>query len=276
MKSILAIADGGPALEATIVAGGYLSGLVKGQLDVLHVRDSLSLVGNLAAAAMAEGAAALIIEDSQAAVAERSGRARQVYDRLATTLPQARFIDRDGNEADLVVAQGRVSDLVLVGRPGVDERKPEPAYVSVAIYESSRPVMIVPPEWRPGSFERALVAWNGSAQAARALGYAIPILQKIPNVTVLSVGAADERAPTDPVIRYLDRHGIKAMPAAFDAGSGSARARGRALLQHVASVGANLMVMGAYGEGSVLSFLGLGGATGKIITACKVPVFMAR
>ncbi len=276
MKSVLAVADGGPALEATVVAAGYLGGLVKGQVDVLHVRDSLSLVGNLAAAAMAEGAAALIIEDSQGAVAERAARARKVFDELAATLPQARFIERDGNEADVVVAQGRVSDVVVVGRPGVDERKPEPAYVSAAIYESARPVMIVPPTWQPGGFERALVAWNGSAQAARALGYAIPILQRVPNVTVLTVGAADDRAPADPVLRYLDRHGIKATPAAFDAGSGSARARGRALLQHVASVGANLMVMGAYGEGGMLKFLGLGGATAKIITACKVPVLMAR
>ncbi len=166
--------------------------------------------------------------------------------------------------------------MVVVGRPGVDERKPEPAYVSAAIYESARPVMIVPPGWQPGAFERALVAWNGSAQASRALGYAIPILQRVAGVTVLSVGAEDDRAPTEPVIRYLERHGIKATAAAFDAGSGSARARGCALLQHVATVGANLMVMGAYGEGSVLSFLGLGGATGKIISACKVPVFMAR
>ncbi len=104
MKSILAVADGGPALEATIVAAGYLSGLVKGQLDVLHVRDSMSLVGNLAAASMAEGAAALIIEDSQNAVAERFARARKAYDQLAPTLSQARYIDRDGNEADIVVA----------------------------------------------------------------------------------------------------------------------------------------------------------------------------
>jgi nucleotide-binding universal stress UspA family protein len=226
---------------------------------------------------MAEGAAAaLVIEDSQGAVAERAARARQVYDRLTTALPQARFIDCDGNEADTVVAQGRVSDVVVVGRPGVDERKPEPAYVSAAIYESARPVMIVPPAWQPGGFERALVAWNGSAQSARALGYAIPVLQRVPSVTVLSVGNEDERAPTEPVLRYLERHGVKAAPAAFDAGSGSARARGRALLHHIDSVGANLMVMGAYGEGGVLSFLGLGGATGKIITACKVPVFMAR
>jgi nucleotide-binding universal stress UspA family protein len=34
--------------------------------------------------------------------------------------------------------------------------------------------------------------------------------------------------------------------------------------------------MGAYGSAGMLRFLGLGGATGKVITACKVPVFLAR
>jgi nucleotide-binding universal stress UspA family protein len=39
---------------------------------------------------------------------------------------------------------------------------------------------------------------------------------------------------------------------------------------------ADLLVMGAYGQDGVLRFLGLGGATGKVITACKVPVLLAR
>jgi nucleotide-binding universal stress UspA family protein len=95
-------------------------------------------------------------------------------------------------------------------------------------------------------------------------------------VTVLSVGDEDDRAPTELVMRYLDRNGVKAQAATFDAGSGSARARGRALLQHVDSVGADLLVMGAYGNAGMLRFLGLGGATGKVITACKVPVLLAR
>ena len=38
----------------------------------------------------------------------------------------------------------------------------------------------------------------------------------------------------------------------------------------------DLLVMGAYGRGQVMSFLGLGGATGKVISSCRVPVFMAH
>lgn len=276
MKNVLAVADGGPTLDATISAAVYLATLVDGQLDVLHVRDAASLVSKLAVSAPPKGRDPIVIEDSQSTVAERAARAHQAFDALAKQMPRAEFIDRDGNEATVVVELGRVSDVLVVGRPGVDERKPEPAYVGAAIYESARPIMVVPPSWRPGEFKRALIAWNGSAQAARALGYAIPVLKQVPNVTVLSVGTEDARAPTEPALRYLARHGIDAGSATFDAGTGSARERGRTLLHHVGALGADLMVMGAYGEGGVLSFLGLGGATGKIITASKVPVLMAR
>jgi nucleotide-binding universal stress UspA family protein len=37
-----------------------------------------------------------------------------------------------------------------------------------------------------------------------------------------------------------------------------------------------MLVMGAYGRGQVLSFLGLGGATGKVISSCRVPLLMAH
>ncbi|MGD9536835.1 MAG: universal stress protein [Alphaproteobacteria bacterium] len=276
MRSVLAVADGGPALEATVAAAGQVASMVKGQTDVLHVRDGMALVGNLAAASMAEGAVALIIEDNKNKVVERATRAKQAFERLVGSQPGASFIEREGNETELVVEFGRVSDLVVVGRPGVDDLKPEPAYVSASIYEAARPVMIVPPAWQPKKMERALIAWNGSSQSSRALGYAMPVLRGVGDVTVLSVGSEEDRAPTELVTRYLDHNGIKSHTATFDAGSGSARARGRALLEHVASVGADLLVMGAYGSAGMLRFLGLGGATGKVITACKVPVFLAH
>jgi nucleotide-binding universal stress UspA family protein len=56
----------------------------------------------------------------------------------------------------------------------------------------------------------------------------------------------------------------------------SGRARGRALLGYTNDKKFDLLVMGAYGRGQVLSFLGLGGATGKVISSCRVPLLMAH
>ena len=53
-------------------------------------------------------------------------------------------------------------------------------------------------------------------------------------------------------------------------------ARGPALLAYTHGKGADLLIMGAYGRGQVLSFLGMGGATGKVISSCRVPLLMAH
>ena len=135
MKSILAIADGGPTLEATVAAGAFVAGLVEGHLDVLHVRDSASVISNLAVVGAESGGAALVIEDRQGTVAERAARARRAYDAFAALLARSDFVDRDCNEAAIVVELGRVSDLLVVGRPRLDARKPEPTYVRAAIYD---------------------------------------------------------------------------------------------------------------------------------------------
>jgi len=76
--------------------------------------------------------------------------------------------------------------------------------------------------------------------------------------------------------RNLGRHGLKTTIDAIDPGAVSGRARGRALLDYTHGKGADLLVMGAYGRGQVMSFLGLGGATGKVISSCRVPLLLAH
>jgi nucleotide-binding universal stress UspA family protein len=276
MKAVLAVADGGPALEATIRAASHIATLTQGQLDVLHVRDALSLQARYEGAALSDSGSDMVMAANQRADDARASIAREAYDRLAAGVPQARFLDRQGDEAGMVAAWGRVSDVVVVGRPGSDASKPEPPHVRAAIFDTARPVLVVPPGWEPRAIEHALVTWNGSAQASRALGYAMPLLAHAARTTVLSVGPPGERAPTSFAVAYLARHGVSATGAEFDAGTGSARARGRALLSQVATLHADLVVMGAYGEQGLLRFLGLGGATAKVIAACKVPVLLAR
>ena len=38
----------------------------------------------------------------------------------------------------------------------------------------------------------------------------------------------------------------------------------------------DLLVMGAYGHGGLTNFLGLGGATAKVISSCPVPLLLAH
>ena len=56
--------------------------------------------------------------------------------------------------------------------------------------DTGRPALVVPSDWS-GNLPptRALVAWDGSREAARAAGDAVPLLQKAAEVVVLVVDA---------------------------------------------------------------------------------------
>jgi nucleotide-binding universal stress UspA family protein len=278
MICILAVADGGKALEPVCLAATHFARLLGGQAHALHVRDTLVFECSGHGAFAIGNAVDDVLNSADRRAAARCDAARKAYDSAATALPNPRFVEVGGEEAEQVTAHGRLADLIVIGRPGADELKPEPDHVKAAIFESGRPVMVVPPQWRPGAIGHAVVAWNGSLQVSRALGHAVPLLRHAERVTVASSGldGKDAALPgTDAVVAYLGRHGIKAGAASFD-GSGSARSRGRALLGYVTKENAGLLVMGAYGDSGMLRFLGLGGATAKVITGCTVPVLLAH
>src|SRR6185503_17380838 len=147
--------------------------------------------------------------------------------------------------------------------------------VEAALYECARAAIIAPPTAGSGNFNSIVVAWNGSFQAARALEYAMPFLEKATQVTLLVVGSKPDDVGASYLARNLARNNINATIDAIDPGAVSGRARGRALLNYTHDKNVDLLVMGAYGRGQVLSFLGLGGATGKVISSCGVPLLLA-
>ena len=93
--------------------------------------------------------------------------------------------------------------------------------------------------------------------------------------TLLVVGSKPDDVGASYLARNLARNNINPSIDAIDPGAVSGRARGRALLSYTHDK-SDLLVMGAYGRGQVLSFLGLGGATGKVISSCRVPLLLAH
>ena len=78
------------------------------------------------------------------------------------------------------------------------------------------------------------------------------------------------------LLRNLGRRGITATIDTAKFGALTGRGRGRALLGYAKDKGADLLVMGAYGHGELSNFLGLGGATAKVIAACPIPLLLAH
>ena len=274
-KSILAVSEGGPDAAMSFKLATRVAGIFDGTVDALHlpVGPAGGMAGGLA---MSGEAMPLIMNIDDERLEARAKESKAQYDAIVAPVKGATYSAAETATLDTMVAMGRCSDVIVLGRPGADPENVAPATVEAAIYECARPVMIAPPTASTGGFANVIVAWNGSFQAARAVEYSLPFLAKATQVTILVVGNKPDDVGASYLARNLGRQGIKTTVDAIDPGAVSGRARGRALLDYTHGKGSDLLVMGAYGRGQVLSFLGMGGATGKVISSCRVPLLLAH
>jgi nucleotide-binding universal stress UspA family protein len=138
------------------------------------------------------------------------------------------------------------------------------------------PSLILPPGWnRDAKFSRVLVAWDGSTEATRAIHAALPFLQDARRVVLLDGGRTHSpevecyRPHFEPFV-YMSRHGVEADPMCVGI---PARTAGAALLKKAEQVGADLIVMGAYGH-SRLRERAIGGATRYMLEHAQIPLFL--
>ena len=274
-KSILAISEGGPDAAMSFCLAARIASMFGGTVDAVHFSESRVHDVDIAAQAMP-----FLKPLSDGRLKARAAESERAFRELIAPIEGATFTGGEGVTRDQLVKMGRYANMVLIGRPGADTENIAPATVKTAIYDCARPVVIGPPDAAPNSgaapIASVVVAWNGSAQAARAVGYALPFLEKARTVTIVVAGMQTDDVGTPLLLRNLGRRGIAATVDTMDPGAASGRARGRALLDYAREKKADLLVMGAYGHGGLTNFLGLGGATAKVLSACPVPLLLAH
>jgi nucleotide-binding universal stress UspA family protein len=168
---------------------------------------------------------------------------------------------------------GRTFDLIALGRPGREPQNPRMAPLESALFESGKPVLIVPSAVPKTIARNVLIAWNGSTEQARSNTAALPLLHLAEKVTVLSVEGGMTPGPSgEDAARHLRRNGIKA--SALTAKPAS-RSTGECILDHAASLGCDLLVKGAYTQSRLRQMM-FGGATRHILANAAVPILMAH
>ena len=167
----------------------------------------------------------------------------------------------------------RVFDLVVVGRPGTESHEPHRSTFESALFESGRPLVIVPPT-APASLGTTIaIAWNGSSETARSIAFAMPFLLRARDVPVLAVPGLRLPGPSDAqVARGLRRHGI---PARVVGVAEAGRTPGRALLQTARDLGCDLMIKGGYTQSRIRQLI-FGSVTTDILAEADLPLFMAH
>jgi nucleotide-binding universal stress UspA family protein len=273
IATILALADGGQASDSVLKTALGVARKFEAHLDVLHLRADPSTLVPIVGEGMSGALVEQMIDSMTQAVESRAKRAREAYDRVAAEAPETTmWREVVGPGPDNVASAGRVTDLVVMARPSGEDSLTQTALLDAAIFDTGHPVMIVPAGYSAATGDNIVLCWNGTAQSARAVAAALPFLCQAKQVTVLTVGDEDKAAPAAALGAYLSRHKIDAEVIRLEAGGGPI---GRALLDRIAGLSADMVVMGGYGHSRLKEMI-LGGTTRYVLSNAALPVLMAH
>jgi nucleotide-binding universal stress UspA family protein len=212
---------------------------------------------------------------------DAEARAAVVRERLdredlswAVRIDDAQYVD----PALAVARNTRYADLCVIPAPkrGADDNDVAHAYFSAALFESGRPVLVVPEGAKaPRKFERVLVGWHPTREATRALHDALGMIAAGAMLDITVVDPVDgldgEEAGAD-IAAHLVRHGCRVTVHRQESSGQSVATR---LLLHADHVRAQLLVAGGYGHSRMREWM-LGGTTRDLLAGTRIPLLFSH
>jgi len=284
MKSLLAVVGDGraaPVLEAALLAARRFNSHIEGMhgfgsefADTDDWEMGVSIASDFAQSAERDGP-------------ERRDQVRSFFREFMNSRgvpvgavppghegPSAFWLERDDRKNPIVGIVGRAYDLIVVEQP---RKLASIAGITFeeALFESGRPVLMVPKVNLPVLGEVIAIAWNGSAETAQTVALGMPFLEKAQKVIIVAVGPQHmpEPGPTgEELARALERCG---MSVSLRTAVGRHKPQGESFLREATAAGADLLLKGAYTRSRFRQMI-FGGATRHIILESRIPVLMAR
>jgi nucleotide-binding universal stress UspA family protein len=251
------------------------------RVDVTEVVISMSTGGLGGGGGAVQG----VVDQLEAESKQTEARAAGLVDEFCqrNTIPRgtpqpgaglsAEFTVETGSDAQWISEYGRFADLVVVGRaqPG---REMALEVLEAALMDTGRPLLVAPAIAPPTLLGTVVIAWKDTAEAARAVAAALPLLERAERVVIVSVVEEDEprEQTSDRLLRSLRWHN----PNTIVRQLGRERRRPvDVLLEEAERLQASLIVMGGYSH-SRLREVVFGGFTNRILAGVNLPVLMAH
>ncbi|HWA47329.1 MAG TPA: universal stress protein [Dongiaceae bacterium] len=270
IKSIVALADGSD-LRSVLSAAVSLTARLSARLEVLHIKADPYDAIPIGMDGMTAGLIDEIVDSAKQAIEKRRVQAKTEYDRVCGPSGQsASWKEVEGRAGRMLSISSRFADLLVVAQPDDKSSDALLEAADMAIFESGRPVVFIPPTVSTVKGSRVMIAWNGSTQAALAVTAALPLLRLAEQVDVVQAGEVEESVSANELALYLALHGIKVQNHAIDIGIQDI---GAILISAGERFGSDLIVMGAYGHSRLRERI-LGGATRGLLEHSPWPIFM--
>jgi nucleotide-binding universal stress UspA family protein len=184
----------------------------------------------------------------------------------------------DGYVDEILAAEARVADLVIVGQAEPDSpptATPDDLAEDIAM-AAECPVLIVPyigAAKPPG--KTVMLCWNDSREAKHAAVGALPLLAAADKVIVLIIDPRASRGREElgaDVAVWLARHGVKVTVQRDSAADSDV---GGVILSRAADHDIDLIVMGIYGHSRMRERV-LGGASRTLLASMTAPLLVAH
>jgi nucleotide-binding universal stress UspA family protein len=180
----------------------------------------------------------------------------------------AHMSDVEAVAAEAVAERGPSADFVVIEQPVRRHYGTSAQAITSALFETDRPVLVVPPRHTRAFGRRIAVAWRDDNRTIRAVLAAMRCLGHVERLFVLAGQRGGAARPQMPEI--LVEHRIPAELFVLPIGR---HAFGAALLGKAHELGADMIAMGAYARDPVRRLM-LGGLTKYMLANSDLPLLM--
>lgn len=175
----------------------------------------------------------------------------------------------DGPPERPIVDRGQRADFIVAARPCPEDDWKTRQTFQAALFRTERPVLVVPPGSETVEFgRRVVIAWRDDGRAAKAVLPALRCLIHAEQVFVLS--GVREGKPRPGVPDIVAEHGIVSEQRVLSINPG---VFGEKLLFEAHTLGADLLVMGAYVHSPLREMI-FGGLTRFMLAHADLPILM--
>ena len=277
IKTILVYVPSSKNAAATLEPVLKIAGARNAHVIGLHLTPDLPVYGEFPAEVSQE-----VIDRLQKAGDDAAAAAKRAFEEAfqgsAVTHEWRGLIASYVIGGDAIAQAGRSVDLIVCGKPSEEVADAWSDFAEIALMRSGRPVLIVPPGAAGKSIgTRAVIAWNDTREAARAVFDSLDLIREAATVHAITcIDSEEQRAAAEangaPLVATLDRHGIK---AEFEVSYSAGGATGEAILAKLLDNGCDLLIMGGYSHSRFREML-FGGVSRDIMRNTWVPTLVSH